>query len=93
MKKNVKKNFKQNKTIEDINASRTGGQNALKGYSYQILYSCYLIISSESKNSFFKLEGIEDIDCITCENAKNVITHIQLKYSSKQQDASFLKIF
>ena len=91
MKKNVKKNFKQNKTIEDINASRTGGQNALKGYSYQILYSCYLIISSESKNSFFKLEGIEDIDCITCENAKNVITHIQLKYSSKQQDASFFK--
>lgn len=91
MKKNVKKNFKQNKTIEDINASRTGGQNALKGYSYQILYSCYLIISLESKNSSFRLEGIEDIDCITCENAKNVITHIQLKYSSKQQDASFFK--
>ena len=39
------------------------------------------------KDTFFYLEGIEDIDKININN--NI--HIQLKYSSQKQDASFLK--
>ena len=49
--------------IQKLNASRDGGQIALRGYSYQFLYSCYLILSSSSPGISFQLEGIEDIDC------------------------------
>lgn len=67
-----------------------GGQIALRGYSYQFLYSCYLILSSSSPNISFQLEGIEDIDYIKQENDSSDITHIQLKYSVNKQNASFL---
>ena len=76
--------------IQELNASRDGGQIALRGYSYQFLYSCYLILSSSSPNISFQLEGIEDIDYIKQENDSSDITHIQLKYSINKQDASFL---
>ena len=76
--------------IQELNASRDGGQIALRGYSYQFLYSCYLILSSQSPNTSFQLEGIEDIDCIKEENDSSDITHIQLKYSINKQNASFL---
>lgn len=54
--------------IQELNASRDGGQIALRGYSYQFLYSCYLILSSSSPGISFQLEGIEDIDCIKQKN-------------------------
>lgn len=38
--------------IQELNASRDGGQIALRGYSYQFLYSCYLILES-ARISFF----------------------------------------
>ena len=76
--------------IQELNASRDGGQIALRGYSYQFLYSCYLILSSSSPNISFQLEGIEDIDYIKQENDSSDITHIQLKYSVNKQNASFL---
>lgn len=76
-------------SVEELNTSRNGGQIALRGYSYQFLYSCYLILSSSSAASF-QLEGIEDIDCIELDNGNHDITHIQLKYSGNKQDASFL---
>ena len=76
--------------IQELNASRDGGQIALRGYSYQFLYSCYLILSSSSPNISFQLEGIEDVDYIKQENDCSDITHIQLKYSINKQDASFL---
>ena len=91
MKKNKVKFVKPLKTIEDLSASRNGGQNALKGYSYQILCSCYLILSSENEDASFTLEGIEDVDCIESKNTGDITTHIQLKHSSNQKDASFLK--
>ena len=69
---------------------RNGGQIALRGYSYQFLYSCYLILSSSSPGISFQLEGIEDIDCIKQKNDSSDVTHIQLKYSVNKQDASFL---
>ena len=62
--------------IQELNASRDGGQIALRGYSYQFLYSCYLILSSSSPNISFQLEGIEDIDYIKQENHKPTETFL-----------------
>lgn len=95
MKKKIKKNRKKEakkrsvQNINDIEKNRTGGQNALRGYSYQLLYSCFTIISNNDEKIFFKLEGIEDIDRIDQFEDSNDI-HIQLKYSINKQDASFL---
>ena len=79
-----------NATLQELQASRVGGQVALKGYSYQFLYSCYLILSSSSQDVSFQLEGIEDVDCIKKQSGSHEVTHIQLKYSVNKQDASFL---
>ena len=91
-----KKNQKQKKkppvakvNIQELRESRDGGQIALRGYSYQFLYSCNLILSSDT-NEVFTLEGVEDIDTIKCSGDNKVITHIQLKYSTQRQDASFM---
>ena len=75
--------------IQELHDSRDGGQIALRGYSYQFLYSCDLILSS-STDTIFALEGIEDIDTIKCSDGNKTITHIQLKYSIQRQDASFM---
>lgn len=85
-KKRVKNSF-SNLTVKELQESRVGGQIALKGFTYQFLYSCYLILSTIDEDTFFCLEGIEDIDKISINNN----THIQLKYSTQKQDASFLK--
>ena len=87
MSKKALKNRNSNLTVKELQESRTGGQIALKGFSYQFLYSCYLILSTIDEDIFFWLEGIEDIDKISINNN----THIQLKYSTQKQDASFLK--
>ena len=63
----------------------------MRGFTYQFLYSCYLILSKLDAGTVFNLEGIEDIDQIEYKNASQKITHIQLKYSTGKQDASFLK--
>ena len=78
-------------TITELIVARDGGQIALKGYSYQLLYSCYLILSTADPNTSFGLEGIEDIDRIECTGNAHSITHIQLKYSQNKQNASFMK--
>ena len=86
-----RKNKVTHKDITELKESRTGGQVALRGYSYQFLYSCYLMLLSSDENTVFSLEGIEDIDKIRCANDKETVTHIQLKYSTTRQDASFMK--
>lgn len=48
-------------------------------------------MSESNENTTFHLEGIEDIDHYKCEVASKITTHIQLKYSTQRQDASFLK--
>ena len=60
-----KKHHKKNKetiqpkeNIQELSDSRDGGQVALRGYSYQFLYSCYLILSSNSLDIFYQLEGM-----------------------------------
>lgn len=75
--------------IQELRESRDGGQIALRGYSYQFLYSCNLILSSGS-DTIFTLEGVEDIDTIKCSDGNKTITHIQLKFSTQRQDASFM---
>lgn len=85
----IKKKAKSKSSIQTLNDSRNGGQNALMGYSYQFLYSCYLVLSSSS-NIHFQLEGVEDIDMIQQSDNSSNITNIQLKYSINKQDASFL---
>lgn len=86
-----KKGKKINEDIDTLKDSRSGGQNALKGYTYQLLYSCYLMLKTVDSTTSFQLEGIEDIDSITQYDGDNYTTSIQLKYSSTKQDASFLK--
>lgn len=78
-------------TIVELEESRTGGQIALSGFSYQFLYSCYLILSESNENTTFHLEGLEDIDHYSCEVTSETSIHIQLKFSTIKQDASFLK--
>ncbi|WP_099203896.1 P-loop NTPase [Scatolibacter rhodanostii] len=90
--KTKKINFSTPKsTIQELQDSRTGGQIALTGFTYQFLYSCYLILSEIDENTVFYLEGIEDIDKISLKDSDDCISHIQLKYSTQKQDASFLK--
>lgn len=90
VKKN-KKTVPPKKDIQELIDSRDGGRIALRGYSYQILLSCYLILSNSTPDIYFQLEGIEDIDLIKQkeDNDKYVI-YIQAKCYSYQQDASFL---
>lgn len=78
-------------TVQELQEIRDGGQIALTGFTYQFLYSCYLILSESDENTTFYLEGIEDIDHYKCEVNSKTSTHIQLKYSTLKQDASFLK--
>lgn len=79
------------RSLPDLEQSRTGGQIALSGFTYQFLYSCYLILSERDESVNFTLEGLEDIDRYKCDVTSDRITHIQLKYSTQRQDASFLK--
>lgn len=97
--KNKKGNIKKNKvplksirtSIEEIEKFRTGGQIALSGFSYQFLYSCFLVLSTLDENTVIRFEGIEDIDYYKCEITSKTSLHIQLKFSTQKQDASFLK--
>lgn len=90
-KKNNKKLVPIKTTIQELEDSRDGGQIALRGFTYQLLYSCYLILSELDAGTVFNLEGMEDIDQIEYKDAAQNITHIQLKYSTEKQDASFFK--
>ncbi len=89
-KEEVNKNYSKTSILE-LQASRNGGQIALEGFTYQSLYSCYLILSELNHNTVFNLEGIEDIDKIEYNYSLQDITHIQIKQSIEKQDASFLK--
>ena len=77
--------------IQELMESRDGGQIALRGYSYQFLYSCYLMLSCKDENTVFNLEGIGDIDKIVSTSDEQKTMHIQLKYSENKPDASFMK--
>lgn len=52
-KKKNKKITAPKANIQELSISRDGGQIALRGYSYQFLYSCYLILSSSNPSNFF----------------------------------------
>ena len=84
-----KKPISPKKSIQSLQESRDGGQIALRGYTYQFLYACYLMLTNQNENTLFQLEGIEDVDRIEKQDSGQ-ITHIQLKYSVNRQNASFL---
>lgn len=88
-KKNKKAAVKH--SIQELFDARDGGQIALRGYSYQFLYSCYLALSVADDNTSLCLEGVEDIDRITLRPQEKAVSHIQLKFSKDRQDASFMK--
>lgn len=94
MSKGTKKKTKNvahpKKNIQELRDSRDGGQIALRGYSYQLLLSCYFILSNSNPDVSFQLEGVEDIDCIKQKENDNDITYIQAKHYTSRQDASFL---
>ena len=79
-----KKHMKRKNILYELQESRNGGQIALTGFTYQFLYSCYLILSTYDANTFFYLEGIEDIDKITIENEFNNTTHIMFNLDLKK---------
>jgi len=79
------------RNLQELQDSRAGGQIALRGFTYQLLYTCYLILSELDSNVSFILEGIEDIDKVIYEINLSDTTHIQIKHSSDKQSASFLR--
>ncbi len=78
------------KNIQELQDSRNGGQIALRGYSYQLLLSCYLVLSNSNPDVTFRLEGVEDIDCIKWKENDNDMTYIQAKHFTTRQNASVL---
>lgn len=78
-------------TLDELKQSRTGGQVALSGFTYQFVYSCYLLLSEADNNTMFTFEGLEDIDHYECDMKSERKTHIQLKHSESKKNASFLK--
>lgn len=91
MKKNRTKNINKGLSIKEIDNSRTGGKIALFGFSYQLLYSCFISLKFlNNDNSRLRLEGIEDVDLYKSElYEKENIYHIQLKCSNIKQSATF----
>ena len=82
----------KNKAINDIESRRTGGQIALNGFSYQLLFSCYITLKflDDKNNKLIKFEGIEDVDLYkSIISDSQTVYHIQLKYSEVKQNASF----
>ncbi|MCZ0873898.1 hypothetical protein [Peribacillus sp. AS_2] len=90
-KKNEDKKIKKRKSKVEIEEGRTGGQIALMGYDYQLVYSCYRALEFLDKdNKSLKLEGIEDVDTFSSMLDDNItVDHVQLKHSKEKQDASF----
>jgi len=79
--------------LQELQNSRAGGQIALKGFTYQLLYTCYLILSEVDSHASFLMEGIEDIDKVMHKLNSSGITHIQIKHSSSKQNASLMPLF
>ena len=65
-------------SIEELQESRNGGQIALRGYSYQFLYSCYLMLSCKDENTVFNLEGIEDMVYIRSKNRYRAVKYLRI---------------
>lgn len=51
-------------SIEELQESRNGGQIALRGYSYQFLYSCYLMLSCKDENTVFNFNPLPTGVCL-----------------------------
>lgn len=87
----TKKEIIKEKSVNEIEKERTGGQIALRGFDYQLIYSCYIALKFlDSHDKSIRLEGIEDIDLYKSTlSMENKIEHVQLKYSKVKENASF----
>lgn len=88
VKTKKKKQKTQLRTLSEIEVVRTGGQNALLGYSYQQLYSCFLFLTELNNSNEIRCEGIEDIDVLDLVYGNR--TYIQIKFSKERQTATFM---
>lgn len=90
-KKKIKPKKVKSKPLPEIEKDRTGGATALHGFSYQLLFSCYIVLKELlNEGNLIKLEGIEDVDLYKpILDSSDKIFHIQLKSSINKQDASF----
>jgi len=76
---------RRKKQSKDIISNRVGGSIAIRGFNFQYLYSCYILLTELSENSIsnkVRLEGIDDIDILH----KN--EYIQVKTSNNPIDSS-----
>ena len=52
-----KKPISPKKSIQSLQESRDGGQIALRGYTYQFLYACYLMLTNQMRIQSFNLKA------------------------------------
>ncbi|PBQ34573.1 hypothetical protein CNR22_23270 [Sphingobacteriaceae bacterium] len=72
--------------LEVLVNRRTGGANNIRGVEFQLLYSCFLILTMLDKESHqIRLEGIEDIDFL---GEIDTTEYVQLKTSKNIIGAS-----
>src|SRR5699024_10536134 len=77
--------------VAHIEEKRTGGAIALTGFSYQCLYSAYILLEKvTSESESIRFEGIEDIDMYNL-NGSQTKNHIQVKFSKDRWDTSHMK--
>lgn len=78
-------------SIEEIEDNRVGGAIGLTGFSYQCLYSAYILLDKVTTEAeTIRFEGIEDIDMYNL-NGIQIKNHIQVKFSQDRQNASYMK--
>jgi len=86
-------NQEENKKVRiaEIEDTRVGGAVAITGFSYQCLYSAYILLDKVTSGlETIRFEGIEDIDMYNL-NGSQTKNHIQVKFSQDRQDASYMK--
>lgn len=78
----------ENNSTYQLLKKQTGGANAITGFDYQCLYSCYTVLNclNESKDIMY-FEGLEDIDLYQLNNNLN----IQVKHSKNKKNSTFFK--
>ena len=74
-----------NKKNINLKKKRDGGSIAIRGFNFQYLYACYILLSELSNdiaNNAVRLEGLDDIDILHKKE------YVQVKTSKSPIDAS-----
>ena len=76
---------KKSNHIKNIELKRDGGSIAIRGFNFQYLYSCYILLTELSQDlpeNKVRLEGIDDIDIL------HTNEYVQVKTSKNSIDSS-----